>query len=125
MVFLIVIVGLFCDAIEKGERAQFTDFDRRKSKNGSNIDARADIVALSGDFFDQRTNQICQNCDLEKCDVANCDVTDVIWQTPFWQTPFSKDKPDFAARPSSRSKSPQSKSADVQTTHLRSRLEYL
>jgi hypothetical protein len=81
MVFLIVFVGLFCDAIEKGERAHFADFDRRKSKNGSNIDARADIVALSGDFFDQRTNQICQNCDAEKCDAVNCDVTDVNWQT--------------------------------------------
>jgi len=70
MVFLIVFVGLFCDAIEKSERAQFTDFDRRKSKKGSNIDARTDIVALSGVFFDQRTNQICQNCDLAKCDAT-------------------------------------------------------
>jgi hypothetical protein len=90
MEFLIVFVGLFCDAIEKGERAQFTDFDRRKSKNGSNIDARADIVALSGDFFDQRINQFCQNCDIEKCDAANCDVTDVIWQTPFGKRHFRK-----------------------------------
>jgi hypothetical protein len=54
MVFLIVFVGLFCDAIENGERAQFTDFDRRKPKKASNIDARTDIVALSGVFFDQR-----------------------------------------------------------------------
>jgi hypothetical protein len=44
MVFLIVFVGLFCDAIEKGEQAQFTDFDRQKPKKGSNIDARTDIV---------------------------------------------------------------------------------
>jgi enamine deaminase RidA (YjgF/YER057c/UK114 family) len=120
MVFLIVFVGLFCDAIENGERAQFTDFHRRKSKKASNIDALADIAVLSGIFFDQWTNQICQNCDLAKCDAANCGVTDVIWQTS-----FSKDKPDFAARASSRSKFPQSKSADVQATHLRSRLEYL
>jgi hypothetical protein len=81
MVFLIVFVGLFCDAIEKGGRAQFTDFDRRKPKKASNIDARTDIVVLSGIFFDQRANQICQNCDLAKCDAANCDVTDAIWQT--------------------------------------------
>jgi hypothetical protein len=44
MVFLIVFVGLFCDAVEKGEQAQFTDFCRQKPKKGSNIDARADIV---------------------------------------------------------------------------------
>jgi len=44
MVFLIVFVGLFCDAIENGEQAQLTDFDRQKPKNGSNIDARTDIV---------------------------------------------------------------------------------
>ena len=132
MVFLIVFVGLFCDAVEKGERAEFTDFDRHKPKKGSNIDARTDIVVLSGVFFDQRTNQICQNCDLANCDAANCDVTHVIWQTRFGKRHFqktnltsSKDKPDFAARASSRSKFPQSKSADVQTTHLRSRLEYL
>jgi hypothetical protein len=43
-----VFVGFFCDAIEKGERAQFTDFDRRKPKKGSNIDERTDIVALRG-----------------------------------------------------------------------------
>jgi hypothetical protein len=53
MVFLIVFVGLFCDAIEKGERAQFTDFDRRKPKKASNIDAGTDIVVLRGIFFDQ------------------------------------------------------------------------
>jgi hypothetical protein len=81
MVFLIVFVGLFCDAIEKGERAQFTDFDRRKPKKASNIDARTDIGVLSGVFFDQRTNQIGQNCDLAKCDAVNCDVAGVVWQT--------------------------------------------
>jgi hypothetical protein len=44
MVFLIVFVGLFCDTSEKGEQAQFADFDRQKPKKGSNIDARTDIV---------------------------------------------------------------------------------
>jgi hypothetical protein len=121
LVFLIVFVGLFCDTSEESKRTQFTDFDRRKPKKGSNIDARIDIVALRGVFFDQRANQICQNCDLAKCDAANCDVTDVIMR--FGERHFQKT--DFAARASSRSKSPQSKSSDVQTTHLRSRLEYL
>jgi hypothetical protein len=44
LVFLIVFVGLFCDAVEKVEQAQFTDFDRHEPKKGSNIDARTDIV---------------------------------------------------------------------------------
>jgi hypothetical protein len=44
VVFLIVFVGLFCDALEKGRQAQFTDFCRQNLKKGSNIESRTDIV---------------------------------------------------------------------------------
>jgi hypothetical protein len=44
LVFLIVFVGLFCDAVEKCCQSRFTESCRQKPKKGSNIEARADIV---------------------------------------------------------------------------------